>query len=213
MAFDPRAVAILRRCDADLARVIRRVGPCTLRRQRPYFAALCDAIIAQQVSTSAAVAIIRRFRGLFDRKRPTPDAVLALSDDAFRGAGLSRQKMTYLRDLAVKTLARTVPAGRWARLDDDAVIAALTQVKGIGVWTAQMFLIFSLNRPDVLPVDDLGVRRGAQLLRGLKTPPTADQLVAIAEPWRPYRSVAAWYLWAGQDGANPGWRPVRAVGR
>ena len=189
------AVRTLKRRDPTLARIIRRVGPCGLRPGRRYFAALCDAIISQQLSTSVAAAIGARFRNLFPRKSPTPSAVLALSDAALRGAGLSRQKSAYLRDLARHFADGQVPSRRLARMTDDEIIATLTRVKGIGVWTVQMFLIFVMDRPDVLPVADLGLGKAVQRHYGLPDLPGADELTARAERWRPYRSLATWYLW------------------
>jgi DNA-3-methyladenine glycosylase II len=189
------ATATLRRRDTTLRRIIREVGPCTLAPRRRYFAALCEAIASQQLSTKVATTIYRRFCEQFDRRTPTPAGLLALSDAKLRAAGLSRQKIGYLRDLARKFTDGTVPARRLAAMDDDAVIDALTRVKGIGVWTVQMFLIFVLNRPDVLPVEDLGLRKAVQTHYGFHKLPTAAQVHETAEPWRPYRSIATWYLW------------------
>ena len=204
MSIDPRAITTLKRRDPTLGRIIDRVGPCTLRPQKRYFAALCEAIIAQQLSIKAAATIYRRFRGSFDRKTPTPERLVALSDADLRAVGLSRQKIGYLRDLARKFADRTVPYRRLSTLDEDTVIAVLTQVKGIGVWTAQMFLIFSLNRPDVLPVGDLGLRKAVELWYELDGLPAEAELIEIGEGWRPYRTVATWYLWQSLDN-----RPLR----
>lgn len=166
-----------------------------MRRRRDYFVALSQAIVSQQLAVKAAATIFARFRRLFPRSRPTPEALLKLSLEALRGAGLSGQKSSYLRDLAHHFSTGEIPARRITRMTDEEVIAALTRVKGVGVWTAEMFLIFVLNRPDVWPVDDLGVRKAAQRLFGLPALPDAKTLNRLAEPWRPYRTVAAWYLW------------------
>jgi DNA-3-methyladenine glycosylase II len=166
-----------------------------LRRRRDYFVALSQAIVSQQLAVKAAATIFARFRALFPRNRPTPLVLLDLPLAALRGAGLSGQKSGYLRDLAARFTDGTIPSRRISRMTDEQVIASLTQVKGVGVWTAEMFLIFVLNRPDIWPVDDLGVRKAAQRLFELPELPTAESLSRIAEPWRPYRTVAAWYLW------------------
>ena len=194
-----RATAQLRRRDKTLRRIIDRAGPCTLTPRRRYFIALCEAIVSQQLAAKAAATIFQRFCGLFDRHTPTPASVLGLSDTELRSAGLSSQKLGYVRDLARKLSDGTIPQRRLSRMEDEAVIEALTRVKGIGMWTAQMFLIFVLNRPDVWPTDDLGVRRAVQIQFGLKDLPNTAQLTELAEPWRPYRSIAAWYLWQSLD--------------
>jgi DNA-3-methyladenine glycosylase II len=193
--IDPDIATRLSRSDQTLGRIIQRVGPCTLAPRKGYFAALCRAIIAQQLSTTAAATIQERFRCLFPGRRVTPASLLARTDADLRAVGLSRQKTAYLRDLAAKLGDGTIPCRRLSRMEDDQIIAALTQVRGIGVWTVQMFLIFVLNRPDVLPTDDLGLRKAVQTHYGGKTLPTAARLSELAEPWRPYRSFATWYLW------------------
>ena len=184
--------------DAVMRRVIARVGECTLAPRRDYFVALCQAIFTQQVSTAVATVLFGRFRSLFPRRRPTPEGVLALSDEELKPAGLSRQKKAYLRDLAAKFAGGDVPTRRFGRMADEEIIQSLLPVKGIGRWTAEMFLIFVMNRPDVLPVDDLGVRKGFQTFYGLKEMPSAAKMQRIAEPWRPWRTVGTWYLWKGQ---------------
>ena len=190
--------AHLRRVDPALRRVIDRVGPCTLAPRRDYFVVLCKAIFTQQISTAVATVLFGRFRDLFPRRRPTPALVLAaLEGDpaALRGCGLSRQKASYLADLARHFVDGQIPTRRLARMGDEEVIEALVRVRGIGRWTAEMFLIFTLNRPDVLPVDDLGLREGVRDVYRLPARPTAAEVTARAEAWRPYRSIATWYLW------------------
>lgn len=184
--------------DPTLRRIIARVGPCTLAPRRDYFVALCKAIYAQQISTKVATVLFGRFRQQFPNRRPTPELVLRMlngDESKIRLCGLSRQKAVYLRDLSQHFADGRIPTRKLARMSDDQVIEALVNVKGIGQWTAEMFLIFVLNRPDVLPVDDLGVREGVREVYGLKARPTASELTAIAEPWRPYRSIATWYVW------------------
>ncbi len=187
----------LRRVDPPLGRVIGHVGACTLRGRRDYFVSLCQAIVSQQVSTSVATILYERFRKLFPYRRPVPGLVLKAEDESLRGAGLSRQKMAYLRDLAEKFESGSLPVRRFTRMADEQIIESLTAVHGVGRWTAEMFLIFVLNRTDVLPVDDLGLRKGVQMLRGLVELPGANAVREMAERWRPYRSIATWYLWRG----------------
>jgi DNA-3-methyladenine glycosylase II len=186
----------LRRADPRLAPVIAVVGPCSLRPQRPAFRALVESIISQQISGKAADAILGRFRGLFPgRPFPLPADVLAIPPERLRGAGLSNRKATYVRDLAVKFADGTIRAARFHWLTDDEIAEQLIQVTGIGRWTAEMFLIFSLNRLDVLPVDDLGLRKAVQRLYRLRELPVAETIERLAEPWHPYCTVATWYLW------------------
>jgi DNA-3-methyladenine glycosylase II len=189
----------LRRADPVLGRVIDRLGPCTLAPRRDYFVVLCKAIFTQQISTAVATVLFGRFRDQFPGRRPTPGRVLTLltaGDEAvLRRCGLSRQKRAYLIDLAQHFVDGRIPTRRLSRMDDERVIDALVGVKGVGRWTAEMFLIFTLNRPDVLPVDDLGLREGVRALYGMPERPTAAKVVATGEAWRPYRSIATWYIW------------------
>jgi DNA-3-methyladenine glycosylase II len=202
----------LRRADPALSAVIDRVGPCTLAPRRDYFVVLCQAIFTQQISTAIATTLFGRFRDLFPNRRPTPGLVIELLEGAgvgasngdggapapaLRACGLSRQKASYLLDLARHFRDGRVPTRELARMGDEAVIDALVNVRGIGRWTAEMFLIFTLNRPDVLPVDDLGLRENVRTLDALPERPTASHVTARAEIWRPYRSIATWYLWRG----------------
>ena len=160
------------------------------------FQALLRAIVYQQLSGLAAGAIDRRLKALFPGRRPTARRLLALDDETLRGVGLSRSKVASVRDLAEKAVGGVVPDRRaLARMDDEAIIERLVGIRGIGRWTVEMLLIFSLGRPDVLPVADLGVRRGFMLHRGHEAMPDFATLEAEGEAWRPYRSVASWYLW------------------
>ncbi len=196
MAVDPtKARRHLARRDPVLKSLMRQVGPCTLRHEPDGFAALVRSIIAQQISTKAAAAIQGRLVLTLGEPGLQPAALLALSDEQLRGAGLSASKARALRDLADKIAAGALPLLHLPDLDDEAVIDLLLPVRGIGRWTAQMFLIFSLGRPDVLPVDDLGLRAGVQRAYALAALPDRAALTELAEPWRPYRSVATWYFW------------------
>ena len=187
--------------DPVLRRIIRRVGPCTLapRPRRDYFVTLCKSIYTQQISTKIATILYGRFSEQFPRKRPTPKRVVEFlkngHDDVIKRCGLSRQKRAYILDLARHFADNQIPTRRLHRMTDDEVIDALVRVKGVGRWTAEMFLIFVLNRPDVLPVDDLGLREAVKRAYALKDRPKAADLRELAEKWRPYRTVATWYLW------------------
>jgi DNA-3-methyladenine glycosylase II len=170
-----------------------------LRTDGTHFQALTRAIIFQQLSGKAAGTIHARFNGLFPGGIPTPDALLALSDDTLRGAGLSRQKIRYLRDLSLKVTSGMLPLDAVDRLADDDLIAHLVQVKGIGRWTAQMFLMFRLGRPDVLPELDLGIQNAIQRAYRRRKRPTPKQVRKIGAKWSPHATVACWYLWRSLD--------------
>jgi DNA-3-methyladenine glycosylase II len=187
----------LARRDRVMRGLIRQAGPCTLgtRRQRSHFDALVRAIVYQQLAGKAAAAIHGRFLALFDGGRLSPEAVLALSEPQMRSAGLSGAKVASIRDLAAKSLDGTVPKRGFSRLSDDEIVERLSSVRGIGRWTAEMFLMFQLARPDVWPVDDLGVRNGYGLAYEMPAP-TPKELMPLGDVYRPYRSVAAWYCWA-----------------
>jgi DNA-3-methyladenine glycosylase II len=180
--------------------LIRHHGSCGLHaaQHEDPFRALLHAIVSQQLSSKAAATICGRFDALF-RGRPTPRAVTAAADGTLRAVGISPQKLGYIRDLCARIEGRELRLNRLDLLADDEVVAALTAVKGIGRWTAEMFLMFRLHRPDVLPVGDLGILNAAQRAYGLRARPTAEQLIELGEPWRPYRSVACWYLWASLE--------------
>ena len=195
-AYSGAALRFLKRVDPVMATLIRQVGPFQIRVNRRRFQALARAIIFQQLAGHAATAIYLRFVALFPgRSFPTPAQVLALSDDQMRPAGISRQKALYLRDLAAHVANKSLNFHRFASMTDDQIIADLTRVKGIGRWTAEMFLMFNLGRPDVLPLDDLGLRSAAKQVYHLTELPSKRELEQMGERWRPYRSVASWYLW------------------
>lgn len=191
-----RAVAHLRRCDSMLAEIMRAVGPCRFQpdRRNSAFHVLAQAILSQQITGKAAASIERKLLSTLKRQRLSPADLLGASAAALRGAGLSRQKIVYLKDLAEKT-RDGLPLRSLGRLEDEAVIEALTAVKGIGRWTAEMYLIFRLGRPDVLPVHDYGIRKALQAVYRLKKLPDPAWMRRKAEPWRPYRTIACWYLW------------------
>ena len=199
-----RALAHLERRDRALKRIIGTIGrdkPSRLGSAQTPFATLLRSIVYQQLSGKAAGTIHRRLLALFPGRRPSARALLALSDDALRGAGLSRPKILAVRDLAAKAAARRIPSRRALDgMEDEAIIERLIEIRGIGRWTVEMLLIFTLDRPDVLPVTDLGVRRGFMVCRGSGTLPEPADLLAEGEAWRPYRSVASWYLWRASEG-------------
>jgi DNA-3-methyladenine glycosylase II len=199
-----RARRILARRDPVIAALIRTHGDCGLARAQHTdpFHALVQAIISQQLSTAAARTIGRRLRDLYDG-RMTAASIAATPDAQLRSVGLSPQKVGYMRDLCAKVQGGELALGKLGSLSDEDVIVTLTQVKGIGRWTAEMFLMFRLHRPDVLPVGDLGIVNAIKKQYRLRKTPTPDRLVKIGEAWRPYRSVACWYLWASL-GTPPG---------
>jgi DNA-3-methyladenine glycosylase II len=191
-----RARRHLSRRDPVIRDLMRTHGKCGLAdaQHGDPFGALMSAIVSQQLSTKAADTIFKRLSALFDG-HPTPLALAALTDTQLRGVGLSTQKLKYMRDLGARVRDGSLPLHTLDAMDDEDVIVALTQVKGIGRWTAEMFLMFRLHRPDVLPVDDLGIVKAVQKAYNLRKTPSADRLNKIGEAWRPYRSVACWYLW------------------
>ena len=197
-----RARRALMRRDPVLRAIIRKHGACGIKagREADIFCGLVEAIVSQQLSTKAAATIYGRLRALMPASGPpTPEAILPLSDEALRGVGLSRQKVSYVRDLSQKVVDGSLRTDVIAGLSDEDVIVELTKIKGIGRWTAEMILIFRLARPDILPVDDLGIVKAVQKAYGLRRTPDAKRLQKIGERWRPYRSVASWYLWASLD--------------
>jgi len=208
-----QAMRELSRADPALAALIRRVGPCELgmRRRGRYFPALVEAIIYQQLTAKAAGTILARFRALYasgpggrpSGRFPTPAEVAGTSAQKLRTAGLSAQKISYLHDLSGRLEDGSFPLRRISAMDDDEVVRRLTEIKGIGRWTAEMFLIFTLGRPDVFPATDLGIRKAVQRLYGHTALLPPRELAELAERWMPHRSVASWYLWASVDGKTP----------
>jgi DNA-3-methyladenine glycosylase II len=220
-----KALTHLKKSDPVMRAIIDRIGPCRMRMGRPEFHSLAEAIVYQQLNGKAAVQIFNRFAALAGEPL-TPEGILKLSDEQMRSAGLSKQKSAYLKDLAAKTAAGLLDFVRLPELPDHKVIEHLTQVKGIGVWTAQMFLMFTLNRQNVLPTGDFGIRMAmykhylevkkakaiAKKFSKVKakksekkspklkiTLPSPEQMEKIAKRWEPYRTVACWYLWQSLD--------------
>lgn len=192
------ATTYLSDIDPIMAGAIERIGPCTLTPNPNLFETLVDAIISQQISVKAADAIMARLRAAIHTGSDgliRPEAVALLDQDAMRAVGLSPQKMRYIRDLTDRVASGQLDLEQLSDLDDEAVITELVQVKGIGRWTAEMMLIFSLGRPDVLPVDDLGFLEGVREAYALETRPTPKEMRERGEVWRPYRTFATWYMW------------------
>ena len=191
----PSAVRHLKR-DPRLAPLIGVHGHPPFKPQPNAFKALTESIIYQQLSGKAASVIYGRFLDLFPKRRfPKPELLLTIPATQLRSVGLSNQKASYLLDLAAKFMDGTIQPKRFPLMSNEEISEHLIQVKGIGQWTADMFLMFALNRPDVLPVGDLGIRNGFKKLYGLRKEPSPERMTALAEGWRPYRTAAAWYLW------------------
>lgn len=197
-----KAVAHLKKSDPVMARIIAAVGPCrfAVRGEGTHYHALFRAIQYQQLAGPAALAIHRRVQALYGGRDPTPDELLGTTDEALRAAGLSRQKLAYLRDLSARVASGEVEMQGIEDLPNDQILASLTRVKGIGRWTAEMFLIFRLGRPDILPDLDLGVRNAIKRAYRLRKPPSSERVHQIGAKWAPYRSIATWYLWRSVDG-------------
>ena len=198
------AIEHLTKADKVLARLIRQVGPCGLkaRKRCSPFQALVQSVAHQQLNGIAANTILGRVMALYPRRKfPTPDDVLATPDEKLRGAGLSRAKVASIKDIAAKTVEGVVPPARTiAKMPDAEILERLTTIRGVGPWTVEMLLIFKLGRLDVLPATDFGVRKGFALIFMRDELPKPAELLEYGERWRPYRSIASWYLWRGLDG-------------
>ena len=199
-----RAIEHLTGADPKLAAVIQRVGAFRLtpKAEGTHFDAVCRSIIYQQLSGKAAATIHNRVLELYGGRHPMPGELASTADERLRAAGLSRQKLSYLKDLAARVVANDVPIEMLHELPDEAVIDALIRVKGVGRWTAQMFLMFRLGRPDVLPDLDLGIQKAIQRAYGLRKRPLPARVIKIGAPWTPYRTVASWYLWRSLELAD-----------
>lgn len=195
-----KAVSHLRNADPILAEIVQRVGPCKMAVREPTFETLARSITFQQLSGKAAGTIFGRLQKAVGR-RFTATAFLRLSEQELRACGLSRQKVASLTDLAMHVASRKLSFRKLGAMSDEEVVAELSQVRGIGVWTVQMFLIFALQRPNVLPVGDLGVRNAVRKAYGLPAMPKPSELAEIAQKWHPYCSVATWYLWRSLEGS------------
>ena len=201
-----KSVSALMR-DKRFARLIKKHGPPVFKwnnfERGNAFQSLCRSIIYQQVSGAAAATILARFVGLFPKSEfPTPLAVCRMAIEKMHAAGLSSQKASYIKDLALKFSDGTIRHESLNQMTNEEIVEHLTQVKGIGAWTVQMFLIFTMNRPDVLPTGDLGIRKGFQIVYGLKYPPDRAKMERLARDWRAHASAASWYLWRAADGAK-----------
>lgn len=193
-----KATNHLKEADPILAEIIERIGPCRMEFGEPTFHSLAESILYQQLNGSAAATIFNRFTEAAGDPL-TPQGILKLTDAQMRAVGLSRQKTSYLRDLAEKTQAGLLEFERMAELSEEEVISHLTQVKGVGVWTAHMFLMFTLRRPDIMPTGDYGMQAAIKKHYKKRKWPKPKMMLKIAKPWAPYRSVACWYLWRSLD--------------
>jgi len=192
--YSNKAINVLKK-DPKLARIINIVGKYQISTTNNHYQSLIEAIITQQLAGSAAKAISKRFRSLYGKRFPKPIDVLKTSDSKLRKTGLSGMKVTYIKELSKNLESKKLKLGSLSKLSDEEVVEHLTQVKGIGRWTADMFLMFSLGRMDVLPVGDLGLRKAVQLYKSSSELPNAAEIEKLGEKWRPYRTVATWYLW------------------
>lgn len=193
-----KAINHLKKCDPVLRAIIERVGPFRMEYGMPQFPSVAEAIVYQQLNGKAAETIFKRFAALAGDPL-TPEGILRLSDAELRSVGLSKQKSAYLKDLAEKTAAGVLDFAKLGELPDEEVIRQLTQVKGIGVWTAHMFLMFSLRRPNVLPTGDYGVQMAVKKHYRKRKLPKPKDMEKIARAWEPYRSIACWYMWRSLD--------------
>lgn len=193
-----KAINHLKKCDPVLRAIIERVGPFRMEYGVPQFPSVAEAIVYQQLNGKAAETIFKRFAALAGDPL-TPEGILRLSDAELRSVGLSKQKSAYLKDLAEKTAAGVLDFAKLGELPDEEVIRQLTQVKGIGVWTAHMFLMFSLRRPNVLPTGDYGVQMAVKKHYRKRKLPKPKDMEKIARAWEPYRSIACWYMWRSLD--------------
>ena len=189
----------LMKSDPVMRDIVKRVGPYAMEVRGAPYQSLLRAILYQQLAGPAAAAIERRFLAMFDGRIPLPHELAPLSDADLREAGISRQKAGYLRSIAEHFENGHLSDRKLMRMSDEDVIEAVTQIKGVGRWTADMLLMFCIGRPDVLPVGDLGIQNAMKLAYGLDAPPKPAEMEAIAEPWRPYRSAGSWYLWRRGD--------------
>ena len=201
--MNPQTIQHLSAVDKTLARLIRKVGPCTLKPERncsPY-KSLVRSVAYQQLNGTAAATILGRVQKLFPGKRfPEPEDLVSISADLLRGAGLSRAKTAAVKDIAAKTIEGVVPTSRVIRkMSNEEILERLTTIRGVGPWTVEMLLMFRLGREDILPITDYGVRKGFAVTYKLSDLPSPKELLAHGERWRPYRTTAAWYLWRALD--------------
>jgi DNA-3-methyladenine glycosylase II len=203
MSMIPEAISHLSNADKVLAGLIQKVGPCKLvpKKGRSPFQSLVRSVVYQQLNGTAAATILGRVKALYpDRRFPRPEDLISTPDQRLRAAGLSRAKTVAVKDIAAKTIDGMVPTSRAiARMSNEEILERLTSLRGVGPWTVEMLLIFTLGRPDVLPVTDYGVRKGFALTYGWKDLPRPKELLEFGERWRPYRSTATWYFWRALD--------------
>lgn len=192
--IDKKAIKFLKK-DPKFAKIIMQVGDYNVKITKNRYQSLVEAIISQQLSGSAANSIIKKFRKLYKSKFPKPRDIIKTSDSKLRTTGLSKMKIVYIKELSKKIESKELNMRKISTQSNEQVIEVLTDVKGIGRWTAEMFLIFSLGRLDILPVGDLGLKKGIQSMYSLKELPEKEQIEQLAESWKPYRTVATWYLW------------------
>jgi len=192
--LEKKATKFLKK-DPKFAKIILQVGKYNVKITKNRYRSLVEAIIAQQLSGSAAESILKKFRKLYKSNFPKPIEVLQTSDTKLRKVGLSKMKVIYIKELSKKIESRHLNMRNFSSMEDEKIIEHLTNVKGIGRWTAEMFLIFSMGRWDVLPVGDLGLKKGIQLMFSLNELPNEEQIIEFAESWRPFRTVATWYIW------------------
>ena len=197
------AIEHLNDVDPVMRGIIDRVGPFTLRPERDRFWMLIRSILSQQISTAAARTIRTRVQALVEPDKVTPESILQLSETSLRSAGVSARKVEYMRDLATRVADGSINLSQIGRRSDDRIIALLIEVRGIGRWTAEMFLMFALGRLNVFPVDDLGIRNAIQAHYEVSSPPSRVEMHEVAAPWKPYASVASWYCWRSLDVAPP----------
>jgi DNA-3-methyladenine glycosylase II len=193
-----KAINHLKKSDPVMRGIIERVGPCRMEFGEPVFHSLAEAIVYQQLNGKAAVTIFNRFAALAGDP-VVPEGIAKLTDEQLRSAGLSKQKSSYLRDMAERAIRGELNFTRLPEMTDEEVIKHLTQVKGVGVWTAQMFLMFTLKRPNVLPTGDFGIQMAIKKHYNKRKMPKPALMEKIAKPWEPYRSIACWYLWRSLD--------------
>jgi DNA-3-methyladenine glycosylase II len=193
-----KAINHLKKSDPVMRGIIERVGPCRIEYGPAEFHSLAEAIVYQQLNGKAALTIFKRFAALAGEPL-TPEGIAKLTAEQMRSVGLSKQKSSYLRDMAERAIRRDLDFIRLPEMTDEEVIKHLTQVKGVGVWTAQMFLMFSLKRPDVLPTGDFGIQMAIKKHYNKRKIPKPVHMEKIAKPWEPYRSIACWYLWRSLD--------------
>lgn len=189
----------LLQADPVMRSIVERVGPYTIEVRGAPYQSLLRAILYQQLAGAAAAAIERRFLAMFDGAIPRPEQLATVSDEELRSVGISRQKAGYIRSIAEHFASGELSDRKLLRASDEEIIEQVTRIKGVGRWTADMLLMFCIGRPDVLPVGDLGVQNSMRLAYGLEAPPKADEMLEIAEAWRPYRSAGSWYLWRRGD--------------